>query len=62
MVNPGAGNSPTLTLLSPDVPCAGLEAWFCALTEISLIQIDPRSPLRMKGACGRTMLGGWYPC
>lgn len=40
MASPGAGESPTLTLLSPAVPSAGLEACFGALAEISPIQID----------------------
>lgn len=38
MANSGAGNSPALTLFSPAVPSAGLEAWFGALAEISPIQ------------------------
>lgn len=40
MASPGAGDSPTLTLPSPTVPSAGLEAWLGALSEISPIQID----------------------
>lgn len=40
MASPGAGDGPTLTLPSPAVPSAGLEAWFGALAEISPIQID----------------------
>lgn len=40
MTSPEAGDCPTLTFPSPAVPCAGLEAWVCALVEISPIPID----------------------
>ena len=60
MASSGAVDSPTLTLPSPAVPSAGLEAQFGVLAEISPSQVDQRSPLRVKGACGWAVLGGWY--
>jgi len=43
MASSGAVDSPTLTLPSPAVPSAGLEAQFGVLAEISPSQVDQRA-------------------